>query len=266
MHVRLPSLLVTRLLALAMALPSLGCESAESPRVSLPVVVDATGVAPALTDLGYTVTLGRARAAVRDLQFTVGGETHATWLDRVGRALVPRAHAHPGHEAGGEITGELPGPLVIDWLDEGAPLGAARLVVGRYRGANFTFRRATAAELPEGDPLVGHTIHVEGTAARDGRAVSFVALVDVDDGARLVGAPFDAEIAPGLTASLGLRLLPTDPQDAKDTLWNGVDFFALAGAGGGASIAPGEEIHNLLRRKVQVHDHYDVRPRQGARR
>ncbi len=237
-----------------------GCSSEEAPRVSLPVAVDASAASKAVTsDLGYTVTLVRARAALRDLQFTVGGETHTSWLRRLGDLIVPVAHAHPGHAGGGEVVGELPGPLLVDWLQEGASMGVALMLAGKYQGANFGFRIAGAAELPAGDPLVGHTYAFEGTASKNGRTLAFSALVDVDASAALVGAPFDHEVVAGRPEALGLRLLPVDPTDASDTIWNQIDFFSLPGAAAGAAtLAAPQEAHNRLVRALRVHDHYDI--------
>jgi hypothetical protein len=239
---------------------STACSTEEAPRASMPVAIDASSASrPALTDLGYTVALSRARAALRDLQFTVGGETHTALLDRIGRWILPLAHAHPGHSAGGEVVGELPGPLLVDWLEDGAAMGTAVLIATRYQGANFGFRAATAAELPAGDPLVGHTFAFEGTASRDGRTVAFTALVDVDSEAVLVGAPFDDELAAGATGTLKLRLLPGDAADGAATIWNQIDFHALPGAAAGAAtIRTPEEAHNRLVRALRIHDHYDV--------
>jgi len=229
-------------LVLALALAT-GCASEEAPRVSLPVAIDASAASrPARTDLGYTVTLTRARAALRDLQFTVGGEAHTALLDRLGRWLLPAAQAHPGHPAGGEVVGELPGPLLVDWLKSGAAMGTAVMVAARYQGANFGFRLAGGAELPAGDPLIGHTFAFEGTASKDGRKLPFSAVVDVDPAAFLIGAPFDHEVKAGSAETLMLRLLPSDPTDGADTIWNQIDFFTLPGADSGwATIAPRRE-------------------------
>jgi hypothetical protein len=244
-----------------------GCGSQEAPRLLLPVTIDASQAAAAVTsDLGYSVTLTRARAALEDLQFTTGGETHLALLERVERWLLPVAQAHPGHGAGGEVVGELRGWFLVDWLRNDAAMGTATLVASRYRGANFGFRTATASELPASDPLIGHTFHLEGTASRDGRTIGFTALLDVDETAVLIGAPFDHQIAEGSTEALGLRLLPTDPTDARDTLWNQVDFFALAGAASATvQIAAPQEAHNVLVRAFRAHDHYDITPHQGNR-
>jgi hypothetical protein len=243
------------LLALATA-----CSSEEAPRVSLPVAADASATnQPTATNLGYLVTLTRARAALRDLQFTVGGETHQALLQRVQRWILPVAHAHPGHAGGGEVVGELPGKLLVDWMSDGSAMGAAVMLAGKYQGANFGFRVAEAGELPAGDPLIGHTFVFEGAASKDGRSVPFTALVDVDPTATLIGAPFDHQVVAGQAETLGLRLLPRNPTDPDDTIWNQIDFFALPGAEvGRARIAAPGEAHNFLVRALRTHDHYDV--------
>jgi hypothetical protein len=245
-----------------------GCGSEEAPRVSLPVKVDASQARQATTsDLGYTVRLTRARAALEDLQFTTGGEAHLALLDRVQRWFIPRAEAHPGHGAGGEVVGELRGQFLVDWLSDDAAMGIAVLVASHYRGANFGFRNASAGELPPGDPLAGHTFHLEGTASKDGRTVSFTALLDVDVTASLIGAPFDHQVSEGSSDVLGLRLLPADPTDGRDTLWNQVDFLALADAASATTvhIAAPQEAHNRLVRALRTHDHYDITHEGGHR-
>jgi hypothetical protein len=246
-------------LALALVLAT-ACASEEAPRVSMPVAIDASSAGrPARTDLGYTVSLTRARAALRDLHFTVGGETHTALLDRLGRWILPAAQAHPGHAAGGEVVGELPGPLLVDWLKDGAAMGTAVLIAARYQGANFGFRRAGAEELPAGDPLIGHTFAFEGTASKDGRTLAFSAAVDIDAAAALIGAPFDDEVKAGSAETLKLRLLPSDPTAGASTIWNQIDFFTLPGAdSGAATIASPAEAHNRLVRALRVHDHYEV--------
>lgn len=237
-----------------------GCASEEAPRLTAPVVVDASGMQPAATMLGYTVTVTVARAALRDLELTVGGDRHAA-RNSAGGWLIRRAWAHPGHQGGGEVTGELRGSLIVDWMKDGASLGVATLIQGRYRGANFTFRRATAAELPAGDKLVGHTFVLEGTANKAGRIVPFAAVLDMDQDTHLVGAPFDRQVMAADPPVLGLRLLPVDPSAPTETVFDQLDFFALADAAGSGrvDIVPGQPAHNLLFKALQIHDHYDVR-------
>ena len=75
-----------------------GCAGTEqAAAVELPVATTSTPVASATTDLGYTVQLDRLRVAVAGIQFTIEGEQHKR------TSVAP----HPGHSAGGEVTGEL---------------------------------------------------------------------------------------------------------------------------------------------------------------
>src|SRR5690606_3652864 len=234
-----------------------GQEAAEVP---LPVVVSTRGAAaPATSDLGYQVTLVRARLALRDLELTVGGEVHGSALARAWGWLVPSAHAHPGHASGGEVTGVLPGPLLVDWGEDGAPLGTAILLEGDYQGANFTFRRAGAEDdLAPSDPLLGHAIELEAIATRDGDTIWLSAVLDIDEDTPLIGAPFSLEVREGIQATLALALLPAEKIEGK-TVWDGVDLAALDGDGDGrVAIRPGEDAHNVLRRAFQVHDFYQI--------
>jgi hypothetical protein len=229
-------------------------EAREAVAVTVPVETAPLASVPVTSDLGYAVTLTRARAAVRDLEFTIEGEQHSL----LRRLLLPEAYAHPGHAAGGKVTGELPGPHLVSWGGQAAPLGGATMLTGAYHGANFTFRRAADADgLSAGDPLIGHSVHLEGTATRDGRTVPFSAVVDIDDGTRLIGAPFDLELIETHIPTVHLEILPQDPTE-PDTLFDRIDFLALGGER--ADIAPGTEAHNVLKRNLQVHDHYRVTP------
>lgn len=251
---------------LSPALVAMACSGpTEAPRVDLPVVVDGSGVVQAHTALGYDVELTEARVAVRDLVFTVAGELHtaALWR-RLPDALVAPAHAHPGHHQGGEVTGELPGAFVIDWLAyDGRELGVATLLAGTYHGANFTFSHAEAADLPDGDPLIGHTAWLSGTASKDGATVAFTIVVDSPVGRELVGAPFDATLDEEARGALHLRLETVDPSEG-DTLFDDLDFAALDADGDGAlhigpDIAEVEGAYHAFRRTFQTHDHYTVR-------
>lgn len=218
--------------------------SQPAPEVQAPVVSDRPR-APITTDLGWQIDLTRVRLSLGELQFTIAGEMHASLGARLLALVEGTAYAHPGHYAGGEVTGELPGDHVTAF--DGEPLGVARLIVGRYRGANFRFRRG----------LDGHTAELDGTATRTGRTITFHALVDIDDGAQLVGAPFDAEIGEP-PPTLVLRLLAQSPT-SPNTLFDKLDFAALdTDVDGHIEIRPGEDAHNLLRRSLQVHDHYEV--------
>ncbi len=241
-----------------------GPGSEEARRTQVDVVVDATGIVPITSNLGYRVTLDRARFALGDFEFTTGGNMHAllpSLRRSIGRFLLPAAHAHPGHAGGGEILGELAGSFVVDWLNPGARIGTATLVTGRYQGANFSLRTASNAELPAGDPLAGHTVELAGTVEKAGRSQRFTALLAIG-GAKLMGAPFDHEVhevKDGSALKLGVRFLPLEPTGGSKTIFDGIDFHSLAGAAETIAIRPSDPAHNQLVRPLRTHDHYDVR-------
>ncbi len=246
----------------ALPLAAAVCTSGVEPAtVTLPMVASGTGLPGFTTAEGYEIEIERFRAAIADIEFTIRGETHAGLLPRLRDAILPSAKAHPGHYAGGEVTGELPGRFVIDpFAGEDTPLGEARLLEGDYNGANFAFLAAGPDDGIAGDdPLAGRTAVVGGTARRGERVFRFEAAVEMDAGAGVVGAPFRLVVRPDTRATLVLRLLPVDPTAEADTLLDGVEFEALDTDGDGeVLIAPGDAAHNVLRRRLQSHDHWDV--------
>jgi len=250
----------TRPALMIFALLSACTPSQEPERVALEVVLDGTEITESTNDAGWTVTLTTARIAASSLQFTIQGEMHAAtaWLPGW---IVGRAWAHPGHYAGGDVTGELVGDFVFDWFaGDGLGLGTADVLVGNYEGLNFTFRSSSAADgLTADDPLLGHTAHFVGVARKGEVAVGFTAVFDVDAAAQMVGAPFETTVDAGVSAPIELRFLPTDPVEGK-SLFDGVDFAALdaldMNTDGLATIAPGDVAHNIVRRALQSHVHY----------
>lgn len=236
------------------------CGGSEAVETQLPVVVDSSRVQTVETNLGYSVAVRSARGAIRDLEFTIEGEEHvASTMDRVWSYLVPSAYAHPGHAADGEVTGELRGNFIIDWSDDGQALGPASLLTGQYRGVNFGFRRAEAADgLSEADPLLGHTLHLELDVSRGEDSYEVDLTLDLDDDARLVGTPFDHRVTASSGESIGLQLATEDPYEGG-TLFDDVDFAAIeVDADGITRIAPGQATHNQLRRLFGSHDFYFV--------
>ncbi len=250
-------------LASFVGLIAAGCGSHEAVRVSLPVVADGTGLTEVQTDLGYQVKITMFRLAVKDLQFIARAEMNASLLQRATNLLVARAYAHPGHDEGGEVTGELPGTYVLDFSKEdGKAIGKASLSTGSYKEGNFSFRKAGAADaLTSADPLLGHTAYIEGQATRGAQVISFSAQVDIDEGSQLAGVPFARDVAETTQDSLGLKLFAKDPVVPK-TLFDAIDFAALDPDGDGqVAMLPGQDANNLLRRNVQVHDFYAITKR-----
>ncbi|MFN0252182.1 MAG: hypothetical protein ACKV2T_35225 [Kofleriaceae bacterium] len=228
-----------------------GCtDSGEAARVEIPVTTASSVFAPATTDLGYVVNISEMQAAVSTIQFTIEGERHQDIV------VPPGTIAHPGHSAGGEVTGELPGEHVLVWNGQPhAPLGTGTLIAGAYRGANFTFRAATVAD--DVPALVGHAIHLAGTATKAGTTMPFDILIDVEVDTAIIGAVFEDEITETSMGTLSIAFLPTDP-DESDTPLDGVDFFLLPTTQGAIEIRPGSETHNLVRRVITTHDHYGI--------
>lgn len=237
------------------------CGGSEAARITLPVVIDGNGVIAASNDLGWSIALTQFRVATNDLQFTIRGEQHDGTASRaIRRFFVSDVYAHPGHLAGGVVTGELPGNFLLDFTSRsGNKLGDASLLVGAYHGFNLTFRRADAADFPgvvQPDPLLGHTADFAGKATKGAQQIQFTALVDIDDGTAMVGAPFDFVVDKSTTATIGVAAVVKDPYE-PDTLFDGIDFGALDADGDGVvAIAPGEAAHNILRREIIVHDQW----------
>lgn len=237
-------------------------DSELAPRAELEVVVDGTQITAVDTDLGYTVEPTRCRAAIADLQLTTEGEMHASLGSRLYELVVPTAHAHPGHYAGGEVVGELPGRFVFDWRDDGQALGVATLLQAHYDGANFFFTRARVEDgLTADDPLVGHTFELAGTASRNGQTWTFEVLLEQDEDREIVGVPFDLRVDGSTAGALGLVFSTRDPFEG-DTIFDGLDFEALDDDGDGHIVLePDTEAYNRLRRNLQIHDNYGVVPR-----
>lgn len=252
---------------LCVVIPSLtACSDAqEAKRVELPLVTDGDGLEAVTTDLGYEVELQSATLSVDDLKFTIAGEAHASLLQKLSNALVPVAHAHPGHFQGGEVTGELPGHHLLRFTaGETREVGSATLLVGTYHSVNMTLSYASEGDAPEADPVVGHTAVLDGVATRAEQSIEFRVLIDSPIGRELVGIPFEQEVTASSHQQLVLRLLTRDPLE-NDTLLDGVDFSLLDADGDGAVVIEQSAIDaanvaacNTVRRILQTHDHFLV--------
>jgi hypothetical protein len=248
--------MINKVLCLLLVGTALACsaESEEARRIEVPVVVDTSALfVQEPTDLGYRIEFLSARGVIKDLTFTQGGEVHTAQATQRRRA-VPRpgplswiigtAHAHPGHLAGGDVLGELPGRHVINWLDDGAPIGTATVVAGPFDGAGFVFAQGEASDGLT-DPLLGQTLVLEGTATRDGNTVGFIAAIDQDSDRQVVGIPFIVDVDG--TRAIGFGLIGAG-------LFDGIDFHTLAGDAGQVTLT-GPDL-NRLRRATQSHEHF----------
>ena len=250
--------------ATALTMVVVACsDSQEAARVSMPVFADGSALVATTTALGYTVTVTRARMAVRGVEFTTNGELHGHGEPLWRRLLVPQAQAHPGHHAGGELIGELSGRHIIEWGDRqvsAAPLGDATLIAGKYNGANLTMTRGQAADgLPSSDPLLDVTLHLEGESVRMGKTTRFIAQIKQDEGRQVIGAPMDHHVKATTRGAVHLMLRAQDPASGA-SMFEGVDFDALPKDDQGrALIQEGSPAHNLMRRALSSHEHYQVR-------
>jgi hypothetical protein len=137
-------------------------------------------------------------------------------------------------------------------------LGLGHLIVGDYRGANFSFRTAGPSDgLSSNDRMLGHAFHISGNVTKNGVTKPFVALLDVEPDSSVIGAVFEDIVTETSTETLAITFLPTDIYE-NDTPFDGVDFFALPETAGSIEILPGSTAHNVIRRAIQTHDHYSV--------
>lgn len=271
---------------LAAALTVACGESSESERVASSVVVDASDIETVTTDLGYEVEVSLVRVALRDFAFQAPPEGAATsWLERARDFLVPVAHAHPGHNEGGQTTGELAGHFVIDFSDDDARIGTAEFIVGRYESVEFVFERASEDEVSASDPLLGHTFQVEGTATKGDFSLDFRFLVDAPVGRVLEDALAEFEIEAAEEPTLAFQFATSEPYEGT-TLFDAIDFAMLEpdaassgpslGIGGSGGIASSEGLvvidpettgdaaitaYQHLLRALGTHHYYSVEKR-----
>jgi len=253
---------------IALAVGVTGCGGpVEAEQVEVMIETDADELRPVTTNLGYAIDLTEARIMVQDLTFATGGELLTRHvLKRTYNWLIPSAHAHAGHNEGGDVTGELPGRLLLDYLPgEKTQLGMATLLTGDYKSANMTFSRATSEDLADkDDPLLGHTAIFRGTASRDGSTLEFEALISIEHDTAMIGIPFEAHIKSAADQPLRLQLRSGDEVE-DETLFDDLDFALLdTDQDGYVSISPKQtekaesQAHSILRDALLVHDLYAI--------
>ena len=143
---------------------------------------------------------------------------------------------------------------------------SATLIAATYSASNFTFDRGSPEQLGAGDPLVGHTAIISGTATKDATTVAFTIIVDSPEGRKLVGAPFEADVGQDATGALSLRFNTLDPLEG-DGLFDAIDFSALDADGDGElviepDVPDVEDAYDAFRRVFQTHDHYSIHFRE----
>lgn len=262
-----PSKMVPRLAITGSLVTALGAScslASEPPQLEATIVTSSAQLEPVTTNLGYEVELYSLRIAIRDIEFMRGGEEHAHEPRfRLRDLFVKTAHAHPGHGVGGEVVGELSGDRIAHWTGDDVVLGDALLLAGEFYGASFSLREAGEDEgLDPDDPLVGHTAHLKGTATRDGESIEFEATISIEDpdDEPPLDVVFQAEILEEGAHRIAFEVLATD--FFGRTLFDGVDFDALAGDDEALVIAPGDPAHDRVRNRLRSHDYYEMRLRE----
>lgn len=253
-----------------------GClEPREAPFVELPVMVDRSGIVPTKTDRGYEIRLHKARVVVENIAFAVGGQEHGAQGESAGLQasllgwLFPSAYAHPGHFEGGEVTGELNGRFVLDWLSTDTNpqlVGTAFLLHGRYTSANFLLGRGSQADrLSAADPLFGHTAVIHGEAKKGEQRVKFVATIDSPPGREVLGIPFELDVNERTRAPLGFRLHTLGVIE-QASWFDGVDFASLqlddqgvAQIYAGTQDPASRRAYTLIRRTFQTQEQFDIK-------
>jgi len=253
------------LFAVPLILIACDFDSTPAPRVEVPIVVGAAEPRSFQNDLGDTIEIERCRVVLRDLEFTTAGEMHVRRSTRPSLydVFIPSAFAHPGHAAGGEIVGELVGTFTFNWWNDGESLGLATMSTADYEGANFYFAQGKEEDgLTAGDPLLGRTFDIAGTATRGERTVRFEVQIAEDEDRRIIGLPLDLEVDVDTEVELAVVFNPVDPIEGE-TVFDGIDLFAddVTTEDGLVILEPESKPYNLLRRALQTHDYYEIRIR-----
>ncbi len=182
--------------------------------VDVTVRFDPTSAA-VVPDDGVDVVLTEARWTVSDLRLE---SPPATARRVIWPSLFPVAHAHPGHDFSGGVSGELLGAWTLDLLGEPVELGTAKLLEGPYATARLHLDAAPALRLV-------------GQAEVDGASVPFA--FELAHDAEITGIAFDATVdreAPPDALALGVDLAHA---------LSFVDWRTPAGADGVLTIADG---------------------------
>lgn len=123
---------------------------------------------------GWTVSISDALLCIADLVYLDGAPIAWRWAD----ALVPSAHAHPGHYREGNVLGELHQPMLVDLMAGTHVLGVTEAVTGTARSAMLGFHDPNEDDLHAPD---GSACFLAGTAEKDGVVLPFTAEAFTDE-------------------------------------------------------------------------------------
>ena len=241
-------------LLLLLVIAGCGGESQEATRHSLEVVTDGSELGSFVTELGFEVELDSVEIAIERVEFTVGGEAHEDGVaQKMRRWLVPDALAHPNHSAGGEVAGEVAGPVLLRWRSgEIEVVGDGEFLSGQYAGYNLHLGDG----LEGSDVAPGTMARLRGVARRDGEEVAFDLAVDTVDEATIYGGVFGGAIPGDGGQSVALQFMPVDSQSGR-TFFDDIDLGKLpVNDQGLAEVRPNTQEYFLLRFALLAHEFY----------
>lgn len=192
-----------RIFCALITLAAAGCGETEE-RIRVDLTLKAEGSRGAiLTTNGWAITLEQAELHAGPVRFFEGaplfGRSVAPrrWYEWLAPAVIPSAHAHPGHYVAGEALGDVLAPTTIDLLSP-APtsLGAGNGVSGQYNSAEVTL--SPAADLG------ATSARISGAATKGGRSISFSTAVAGPETIR--GIAFGAEVTAAASVVLTVDL------------------------------------------------------------
>lgn len=259
---------------LALGVASSGCSDSKETRYQrdIPIFV-APYVHTFETDLGFTIVLDEIEFAAHAIHFTQAGEAHEASRKPLRDLLFPIAHAHPGHNHGGETTGEMQEPAHVRFAIDapGSPFGYADLAEGQYDAANMVLNHigseqscpitSPADEAPSTLP----SIRITGSAEKDRVEHYFVAEIQLERCRTITGIPFDAYV--NEYGAVGtIRLLfegqsrYANLEGIYPTVFDGIEFDRFAGERdvvyGDLLLHSDRPTETMLRARLQSHDYY----------
>jgi hypothetical protein len=227
-------------LALGAALS--GCDDTTGGRrIQLEARVTSDAAESHMTALGWRVELDEAFLCLASIVYLEG----APVASLLSRALVPSAHAHPGHYDAGAVIGESNVVALVDLLAGETVLGVEGGVTGLAQSAAILFHDPAKEPL---DAPGGAVAYLHGVANRDAVELEFIAAAPVGEVLSLTnglpevdGCPLDG----GDIQSNGVVTLTV-----RTALWLDQIDFSLVPAGE-VELAAGEPPHVAFVRGVK---------------
>lgn len=192
---------------------------------------------------------GEPNLAVHSLPVTPAPKTSLLWIG------VREAQAHPGHYDPGAALGEVLNPGSAELVAGPAELAVGTGVSGWYRSARFTFGSPASGSFE--DALGEHVAVAEGTAAKDGKTLHFVAAASRD---QLLSADAQLPVVDGCVfgpvevRADGVVTLTIDLRVWVDQI--PFEQIAVPEGGAAATLEPGSVPHKAFLRGLQKADGY----------